>query len=171
MVKNDPKTGKLTGRVPGKSIDIVRNPNWDKSTDYRPAYLDEINDRGGQRRPGDGLAPRAERLGHRVLRRRPAAGPGPQAGRAAAQGPGRASCRRAARATSRSTRQVKPFDNINVRKAIIAASNRNALRLTRGGAILGDIANGWIPPGIPGFEESGGLKQNTDLDYLAKPER
>ena len=43
MVKNDPKTGKLTGRVPGKSIDIVRNPNWDKSTDYRPAYLDEIN--------------------------------------------------------------------------------------------------------------------------------
>ena len=42
MVKNDPKTGKVTGRVPGKSIDIVRNPNWDKSTDYRPAYLDEI---------------------------------------------------------------------------------------------------------------------------------
>ena len=30
--------------------------------------------------------------------------------------------------------KVKPFDNINVRKAIIAASNRNALRLTRGGA-------------------------------------
>jgi peptide/nickel transport system substrate-binding protein len=42
MVKNDPKTGKVTGRVPGKSIDIVRNPNWDKSSDYRPAYLDAI---------------------------------------------------------------------------------------------------------------------------------
>src|SRR3954451_16251129 len=42
MVKNDPSTGKVTGRVPGKSIDIVRNPNWDKSTDYRPAYVDEI---------------------------------------------------------------------------------------------------------------------------------
>ena len=65
--------------------------------------------------------------------------------------------------------KVKPFDNINVRKAIIAASNRNALRLTRGGEILGDIATGWIPPGIPGFEEAGGLKQNTDLDYLANP--
>ena len=35
--------------------------------------------------------------------------------------------------------------------------------------MLGDIANGWIPPGIPGFEEAGGLKQNTDLDYLANP--
>ena len=46
---------------------------------------------------------------------------------------------------------VKPFDNINVRKAIIAASDRNALRLTRGGEILGDIATGWIPPGIPGL--------------------
>jgi peptide/nickel transport system substrate-binding protein len=64
---------------------------------------------------------------------------------------------------------VKPFDNLNLRKAIIASSNRDALRLTRGGAILGDIANGWIPPGIPGFEEAGGLKQNTDLDYLKNP--
>ena len=42
MVKNDPKTASSIGRVPGKSIDLVRNPNWDKSTDYRPAYLDEI---------------------------------------------------------------------------------------------------------------------------------
>jgi len=65
--------------------------------------------------------------------------------------------------------KVKPFDNINVRKAIIAASDRNALRLTRGGEILGDIATGWIPPGIPGFEEAGGLKQNDDLDYLKNP--
>jgi peptide/nickel transport system substrate-binding protein len=65
--------------------------------------------------------------------------------------------------------KVKPFDNVNIRKAVIAASDRNALRLTRGGAILGDIATGWIPPGLPGFEESGGLKQNTDLDYLANP--
>ena len=30
------------GRDPGKSIEIVRNPNWDESTDFRPAYLDEI---------------------------------------------------------------------------------------------------------------------------------
>jgi peptide/nickel transport system substrate-binding protein len=42
MVKNDPSTGKVTGRAPGKSIDIVHNPNWDRPTDYRPAYLDEV---------------------------------------------------------------------------------------------------------------------------------
>jgi peptide/nickel transport system substrate-binding protein len=64
---------------------------------------------------------------------------------------------------------VKPFDNLNIRKAIIAASDRNALRLTRGGKILGDIANGYLPPGIPGYEEAGGTKQNTDLDYLKNP--
>ena len=42
MVKNDPTTGKVTGRDPGKRIELVRNPNWNKDTDYRPAYLDSI---------------------------------------------------------------------------------------------------------------------------------
>jgi len=42
MVKND-ASGKLVGRVPGKSITLVRNPNWNKSLDYRPAYLNQIN--------------------------------------------------------------------------------------------------------------------------------
>ena len=104
-----------------------------------------------------------------MLRRRLAAGAGAQAGAVAA------TRTRSLFVPSGGTRYIafnttiKPFDNINVRKAIIAASDRNALRLTRGGAILGDIANGWIPPGIPGFEEAGGLKQNTDLDYLANP--
>src|SRR3954470_20080984 len=39
MVKND-SSGKLTGWKRAKSIELVRNPNWDKSTDYRPAHLD-----------------------------------------------------------------------------------------------------------------------------------
>jgi peptide/nickel transport system substrate-binding protein len=41
MVRND-EQGKTVGRDPGKSIEIVRNPSWDRSTDFRPAYLDEI---------------------------------------------------------------------------------------------------------------------------------
>jgi peptide/nickel transport system substrate-binding protein len=41
MVKNDAK-GNLIGYKAGKSIDLVRNPNWDPKTDDRPAYLDEI---------------------------------------------------------------------------------------------------------------------------------
>ena len=32
-----------TGYQPGKSATLVRNPNWNASTDYRPAYLNQIN--------------------------------------------------------------------------------------------------------------------------------
>ena len=169
MVKNDPKTGKTVGRVPGKLVDIVRNPNWDPKTDYRPAYLDEIRIEEGNndlttaaRRALDGShaiccdagTPPAPVLKQAVTRDKDQVAFVPSGG---------------TRYIPINTK-VKPFDNVNVRKAIIAFSNRNALRLTRGGSVLGDIANGWIPPGIPGFEEGGGLKQNTDLDFLAHPE-
>jgi peptide/nickel transport system substrate-binding protein len=169
MVKNDPTTGKVTGRVPGKSIEIVRNPNWDPKTDYRPAYLDSIKIEEGN----DDLATASRRALNG------SASVCCDAGSPPAQVLKQALSRQKDQVifvASGGTRyiafdtKVKPFDNINVRKAIIAASNRNALRLTRGGAILGDIANGWIPPGIPGYEEAGGLKQNLDLDFLKSPE-
>jgi peptide/nickel transport system substrate-binding protein len=65
--------------------------------------------------------------------------------------------------------KVKPFDNINVRKAVLAASDRIALRQTRGGPTTGDIASGWLPPGLPGYEESGGANQGTSFDFLKNP--
>ena len=51
-----------------------------------------------------------------------------------------------------------PFDDLNVRKAVIAGFDRNAVRQQRGGEALGPIAQGLIPPGLPGFEESGGFE-------------
>jgi peptide/nickel transport system substrate-binding protein len=168
MVKNDPKTGKITGRSPGKSVDIVRNPNWDKATDYRPAYLDEIVIQEGNtdltsaaRRALSGSAtvccdsyqPPAAVLKQAVQHEKDQVLFVPAGG--------------THYISLNST--VKPFDNLNVRKAIVAASDRDALRLTAGGAVIGDIANGWIPPGLPGFKEAGGLKQNTDLDFLKSP--
>jgi peptide/nickel transport system substrate-binding protein len=168
MVKNDPKTGKVVGRVPGKSIDIVRNPNWDKSTDYRPAYLDEIfiqegnNDLASAARRAlsgsaticcDSSQPPAQVL-KQALQREPKQVVFIPAG--------------GTHYIALNTK-VKPFDNIDIRKAIIAGSDRNALRLTAGGAIIGDIATGFIPPGIPGFDEAGGIKQDTDMDFLKSP--
>jgi peptide/nickel transport system substrate-binding protein len=168
MVKNDPQTGKLVGRSAGKSIQIVRNPNWSKATDYRPAYLDEIEIQEGNndltsaaRRAlnGSGMVccdtyqPPASVVKQAVQRYKdqilfvPAGG---------------------THYISLNT-SVKPFDDLNVRKAIVAAANRDALRLTAGGEAVGDLASGWIPPGIPGFDEAGGLKQNTDLDFLKSP--
>ncbi len=46
MIKND-ASGKLTGYKPGDHIDLVRNPNWDASTDYKPAYLNSITIKEG----------------------------------------------------------------------------------------------------------------------------
>jgi peptide/nickel transport system substrate-binding protein len=168
MVKNDPTTGKVTGRVPGKSIEIVRNPNWDPKTDYRPAYLDSIKIEEGN----DDLATASRRaLNGSATICCDAGSPPAQVLKQALQ----RQKNQVVFVASGGTRyiafdeKVKPFDNLNVRKAIIASSNRNALRLTRGGAILGDIANGWIPPGIPGYDEAGGLKQNEDLDFLKNP--
>jgi peptide/nickel transport system substrate-binding protein len=164
MVKNDPQTGKVVGRSPGKQIEIVRNPSWDKSTDYRPAYLDGIEIQEGN----DDLATAARRaLNGSATLCCDSSQPPAQVLKQAVQ----RSKERVLFVPAGGTHYISfnttvmPFDNVNVRKAIIAASDRNALRLTAGGKVIGPIANGWIPPGIPGFDEAGGLKQNTDLDF------
>ncbi|MGZ4245435.1 MAG: ABC transporter substrate-binding protein, partial [Solirubrobacteraceae bacterium] len=45
MIKSEPKTGLFQGigYQTGKSLTLVRNPNWDAKTDFRPAYLDRVN--------------------------------------------------------------------------------------------------------------------------------
>ena len=164
MVKNDAK-GNTVGYQAGKSIDLVRNPNWDKSTDYRPAYLDEINMTTNE---SDASISAQQVLtgSHMTLDTDPPA----------------AQLRDAV--TSRKGQYVqvpsggyrwlplnttmKPLDNVNVRKAILAAFDREAVRRVRGGRFIGDIATHFLPPGIPGFEQAGGLK-GPALDFLAQP--
>jgi peptide/nickel transport system substrate-binding protein len=63
---------------------------------------------------------------------------------------------------------IKPFNNVNVRKAVIAAFDRNAVRQARGGPFVGDIATHFIPPGIEGFDQAGGFK-GPPFDYLRNP--
>ena len=165
MIKND-ASGKLVGRVPGKSITMIRNPNWDKATDYRPAYVDEIDIQEGNddqavaaRRTltGNGFiccdsgSPPAEVLKGALANNKDQVEFIPSGG---------------GRWIALNT-TIKPFDNLNVRKAIIAFTDRNALRQTRGGAVVGAIAQAYIPPGVPGFNESGGLNANKDLDFMA----
>src|SRR3954467_1045161 len=41
MVQND-ASGKITGYQPARRITMVRNPKWDKATDWRPAYVDKV---------------------------------------------------------------------------------------------------------------------------------
>ena len=167
MVRNDAE-GKVVGRDPGRLIEIVRNPNWDASTDYRPAYLDEIRIEEGN----DDLT---------IASRRTLEGTGLMC--CDSGQPPIAILRRAitsakdqlGRVSSGGTRWIalradkKPFDNLNVRKAVMAAFNREALLKTRGGREVGPIAQGYIPPGVPGFEESGGEKGFSEYDFMQHP--
>ena len=63
---------------------------------------------------------------------------------------------------------IKPLDNINVRKAILAAFDRDAAIKARGGSFVGKPGTHFIPPGISGFEEAGGEK-GPGFDFLANP--
>jgi len=63
---------------------------------------------------------------------------------------------------------IKPLDNVNVRRAIIAAFDRDAALKARGGKFTGDIPTHFLPPGIPGFEEAGGMA-GPGFDFLKNP--
>jgi peptide/nickel transport system substrate-binding protein len=165
MVKND-GNGNLTGYKAGRRIDLVRNPSWDPKSDYRPAYLDTISFLGGNdidvasRRilsgkalaSGDFAAPPVNVLRSALQTRKD------QVAIIASQG-----IRFIALNTT-----VKPFDNVNVRRAAAAVIDRNALRLTRGGPTLGPIATHYIAPGVPGFEEAGGMAGT--FDFMKNPD-
>jgi len=164
MVKNDAQ-GNLVGYQSGKSIDLVRNPNWDKSTDHRPAYLDEIKLTTNE--ADASIAAQQVLTGsHMNLDTDP---PSAQLRDAVTSKQGQF-----VQVPSGGYRwlplnmSIKPLDNVNVRKAILAAFDREAVRRVRGGRFIGDIATHFLPPGIPGFEEAGGLK-GPPLDFLANP--
>jgi len=61
-----------------------------------------------------------------------------------------------------------PFKNVNLRKAVWAATNREALNRLRGGKLVSDVMTHYLWNGIPGFEESGGFP-GPKLDYNESP--
>jgi peptide/nickel transport system substrate-binding protein len=164
MVQNN-ASGKITGYQPGHNITIIRNPNWDKSTDFRPAYVDKIivnegNDiTVGNRKILTGqsmIGNQADLQAPPAILKQASTSyksqfiPGGFTGR----------FRYIAMNTT-----VKPFDNINVRKAVIANMNKNALRLAFGGPLIGAIPTHFLSPGLAGFDQAGGL-QGPNLDFM-----
>lgn len=154
-----------TGYVPGRSIRLVRNPNWRAATDDRPAYLDAVAWRiggtptvsGRQVLAGKGLVlgdpptPALVKKAYQEARDQIFFSPG-------------AGSRYAALNTA-----IPPFDDANLRKAVAAALDREQMRRVRGGEVVGDVASHFLYPGVLGFEEAGG-QQGTGVDFLADPE-
>ncbi len=147
---------------------MVRNPNWDGSTDYRPAYVDEIQVTEGF----TDLTSASRKIlqGESQVNGDFAAPPPQILKEAATETPDQLTLSPAGgnRYIAMNT-QIPPFDDIDVRKAVVAAADREALRLTRGGELIGPIATHYIPPEMPGFEEAGG-SEGPGLDFLANPE-
>jgi peptide/nickel transport system substrate-binding protein len=164
MIKND-ASGNLTGYQAGKSIDLVRNPNWDKSTDFKPAYLDSISWTTNE---ADAAISAQQVLtgSHMALEANP---PAAQLKDAVQNRKGQYQQVPAGgfRYFPMNT-TIKPLDNINVRKAIIAGFDRDAALKARGGKFTGDIPTHFLPPGIPGFEEAGGMA-GPGFDFLKNP--
>jgi peptide/nickel transport system substrate-binding protein len=162
MIENN-AAGKAIGYQPGKRIHLVRNPNWDKSTDFRPAYLDEIDNLEGN--DDTGVASRQILTGKSLVNGDFSVPP-EQLKQASTQYKDQLQLvpSGGGRWISMNMKQ-KPFDDINVRKAVIAGFDRNALRLARGGALIGDMPTHYIPPGLAGFDQAGGLK-GFGLDFM-----
>jgi peptide/nickel transport system substrate-binding protein len=166
MIKND-SSGKLTGLQAGKRIELVRNRNWNADTDFREANLDRIvvnlnaNATVASRQilsgkgmvSGDFAAPPTPILKETLESREDQIDVVPSQG---------------VRYVSLNT-TVEPLDDVNVRRAIFAVTDRDELRLTRGGETLGTIGTHWIPPDIPGFEEAGG-EAGPGFDFTKNPD-
>jgi peptide/nickel transport system substrate-binding protein len=160
MVQNN-ASGKITGYTPGRQIVLVRNPNWNPKTSWRPAYADKIVFK-------EGFGPT---VGTKQILN----------GQADVNGDFPPPAAQLKQITSNSSQkgqleftptagsrfvalnvQKPPFNNKYVRMAVAYVLDRNAMRLTRGGAIDGKIATHFIDPsfGSSGFNQAGGFNFN-----------
>jgi len=147
MIKND-KSGNVSGvgYIAEQKIELVRNPNWNAKTDFRPAYADRIVFKEGFEDPT-------------VMAKKILAGTGDVNG----DSPIPPSELKSITSNASQNKQLffsqtsgsryvplnmskPPFDNIHIRKAVAYILDRNAMRLTRGGAIDGKIATHFIDP-------------------------
>ena len=166
MIKAD-STGKFIGigYQPGKSLTLVRNPNWVPGSTPQPAYLDQININigGDQNVIGpqvlkgsdmvDGDTPSATdvKLAYQHYYNQLIAVPG--------SGMFWVSMNNA----------KGPFANVNVRKALWAAMDREAMVKVNGGEIVGAVGTHFLYPGSLGFSQAGGF-HGPNVDYNNYPE-
>jgi peptide/nickel transport system substrate-binding protein len=156
MVQNDAQ-GNTVGYRPRREILLVRNPNWVAATDLRPARLDRIDVREGNtdtssasRRvlSGRGLISGDFGVESRVLQREL---PRRRAQVAFVLG--------GSVGFETLNTKLAPFDDVDVRRAVVAGYDRAAAqRLAGGSRLAGPLATHFIPPGVPGFREAGGFR-------------
>ena len=153
------------GYQPGKSATLVRNPNWNPRTDYRPAYLDQIDINIG----GEPTV-----IGQQVLK-----------GQNVVQNDSPAQSI-VQEAYEHYPQQITftpgsgdyyaslnnahgPFTNLDLRKAVWAALDRDAIVKVRGGPLVAQPMTHFLYPGVAGYEDAGGAA-GPKVDYNEHPE-
>jgi peptide/nickel transport system substrate-binding protein len=153
------------GYQPGKSLTLVRNPNWTPGSGPQPAYLDKIviNIGGDQNVIGpqvlkghdmvDGDTPSAAdvKLAYQHYYNQLIAVPG------------------AGDFYIALNNHAGPFANVNARKALWAVTDRVAMVKVNGGQIVGVPGTHFLYPGSLGFDQSGGY-HGPNVDYNNYPQ-
>jgi peptide/nickel transport system substrate-binding protein len=152
---------------PGKLLVLARNPSWQASSDpIRHGYFTSITFKGG-----NDITVASQQIisGTSLMSGDFAAPPTSVLKQLVQQYPSQMHIQSSGgnRYVGLNT-TVPPLNNINVRKAIAAVINKTALRLTRGGPTIGVIATHFNAPGIPGFDQAGGVA-GPGYDYDANP--
>jgi peptide/nickel transport system substrate-binding protein len=157
MIQGEDKGNSIaSGYTPGKSLTLVRNPNWSASTyagPYKPpAYLNQINISIG----GDPAV-----TGPQVLKGKDMV---------EFDTPTHATVQEAyQRYPSQITfttgagdhyitlnNSQAPFNNVNLRRAVYANLDRDAIIKEKGGVLTGEPGTHFIYPGTSGFVQAGG---------------
>ena len=161
MVRNDAK-GNTVGYKAGSTMELVRNPNWRRETDERPAHVDAIRIRTNA--SDSTIAARQVLAGsHKILNVTPPAAVLKDLSEQ--QSDQKVTLPAGGYRFVPINTTIKPFDNLDVRKAVLAVFDRNAVRLARGGEVTGPLATHLLPPGIPGYDEAGGA-HGPGYDFL-----
>ena len=147
----------------GRSLTLTRNPNWAAKTDPRPAYPDKIVWKAG----GDPtvLARQTLRSTNTLMADVP-----PAAVLKSAYDKQRSQLFKSTLGFYNATlnTSVPPFNNVNLRRAAVAAADRQAYLLARGGKLVGQVMTHYLGPEIPGYDEAGGA-DGFGFDFLKNP--
>ncbi len=150
------------GYQPGKSLTLVRNPNWSSSGDPRPAYLDGVNVQIG----GDtNVIGRQVLTGSHAIQEDTPAGPIIKLSYQKYYNQLIATKGAGDHYVAMNNR-YGPFSNVNVRRALWAALDRAQMDKLDGGALVAQLGTHFIYPTSAGYDLAGGDK-GPSVDYNA----
>jgi peptide/nickel transport system substrate-binding protein len=150
--------------TPDRQLVLVRNPNWNGKVDgVRPAYADKIVWNAG----ADPTVAARQTLDSTGLLMADSP-PGAELELAYQRKRSQLAIARLGMYWASLNTQVPPFTNTDLRKAVIAAADREAYLRVTGGKLVGTVATHFIYPEMPGFSQAGGYA-GLGQDYISHP--